>query len=75
MIWIVIGPVICFILLLFVGGAVFVIFKKKYDLSLLHGAQTEQASEAKRQLFALEPRVSFKVESPQSVSELENVTG
>lgn len=51
------------------------IFKKKYDLSLLHGAQTEQASEAKRQLFALEPRVSFKVESPQSVSELENVTG
>lgn len=29
LIWIVIGPVICFILLLFVGGAVFVIFKKK----------------------------------------------
>lgn len=45
MIWIVIGPVICFILLLFVGGAVFVIFKKKYDLSLLHVAQTQQASE------------------------------
>lgn len=29
LIWIVIGPVICFILLLFVGGAVFVVFKKK----------------------------------------------
>ncbi|XP_070688502.1 insulin receptor b [Pempheris klunzingeri] len=29
LIWIVIGPVICFILLLFVGGGVFVIFKKR----------------------------------------------
>uniref|UniRef100_A0A3Q3X5C5 Tyrosine-protein kinase receptor n=1 Tax=Mola mola TaxID=94237 RepID=A0A3Q3X5C5_MOLML len=29
LIWIVIGPVICFILLLFVGGGVFLIFKKK----------------------------------------------
>lgn len=35
MIWIVLGPVMCFILLLFVGGAIFVILKKKYDLSLL----------------------------------------
>lgn len=34
LIWIVIGPVICFILLLFVGGAVFVILKKKYDPSV-----------------------------------------
>lgn len=29
LIWIVIGPVICFILLLIVGGGVFVILKKK----------------------------------------------
>ncbi|TMS20147.1 Insulin receptor, partial [Larimichthys crocea] len=29
LIWIVIGPVICFIMLLFVGGGVFVIFKKR----------------------------------------------
>lgn len=29
LIGVVIGPVICFILLLFVGGGVFVIFKKK----------------------------------------------